>query len=129
MDISAKTIRDTYGTGHTLPGPYTRMSEIQGAHKGYWFTQDAMRFFGSRLPSGADAVQAGRLFISSFFNDTATTEIYTVRIAADDGSIEDAVDAEGKEMQFDSLPAARKALKTLLYTPQVEEAEVGGLEL
>lgn len=134
MDILAKTIRDTYGHEHVLPGPYTDMSDVRRAHAGFWFTEATMRVWGSRIPSDPYCVKAGRIFISSEKNYDNTARVYTVRIAGDDGAIENAVDADGKEMQFDSLSAAKKAVDTFLRTPQVEKevAEVpeeGGLEL
>lgn len=102
-----KTITDTYGREHALPGPFRTLEAMKRANEAngyFFFTPGAMRFFRSRVAPG---VIAGRIFITSEqFEDSRGERHerrYTVRLMADGGDTADVSDFQ----QFATLRAAR----------------------
>lgn len=60
------------------------MSAVKSAHSGHWFSPDAMRFFGTKLPRHATAVIVDGATVATFFVTSelpprSTTRVYTVR--------------------------------------------------
>jgi len=85
---------------------YYSVSDIRRHHSGHWFDPSSMRFFRSRV---GDAVygDGGNFFVSSEQFDDRSPRLYTVRVAYDDGSI----DEVGKFQQYPTYGEAVRAAK------------------
>lgn len=89
---------------------YHSTEEIREANERagqHWFSPDTMRFFNSRVLSG---VIGGRYFITSERYDDGSPRLYTIRVAADDGTIDTVGDFQG----YTSANAARRAAEELI---------------
>lgn len=99
-------ITDQYGHEHSVPGPFSTISQIRQHNTGagnFFFSVDTMQFFDSRIES---AVIGGRLFVTSeqchHSDGSSEPRLFTIRVAADDGDIE----TVGKFQQFEDLDDA-----------------------
>ena len=108
------TIRDTYGHEHTIPGPYSTITEIKKANRNagqYWFSKDTLRFFDSRVEP---KVYGGRLFISSeqFHGSDGYSDPrkYTIRLCDDEGHIQ----TVGDFQDHDDLEEVKEAIQGIL---------------
>lgn len=106
-------VTDHYGVAHVVPGPFSTLTKIKRANADsgrYWFSESTLQFFSSKFSQGL-TVHHGRFFISSeqFVGSDGSKgqRLYTVRIAADDGSISDLGDFQ----QHGSVQSAVLAIK------------------
>lgn len=108
---------------------FTSINEIRQTHKGHWFDDDTLRFFGCRVMS---TVWGGRWFITSekdagvLMSDGTLRSAwngerrYTIRLAKADGDI----DTVGEFGQYATHGEAMKAVRALVR--KREGYKVGG---
>src|ERR1051325_8940143 len=103
---------------------YATIGQIKRANREaghHWFSPDSMRFFDSKV---GRSVIKGRFFISSERAGDDHPRLYTIRMARNDGSIEDVGEFQGYRSESAAKAALSKALRSgELYIATYREGE------